>query len=83
MSREDIARWLIEKLLGSFLISVILVYGPLFGFNLIDKGLGTTYATVTSVTLIISFLAYVLLPKDFGISRRIASIRNKTDEKKE
>lgn len=69
MSREDIARWLIEKLLGSFVISVILVYGPIFGFNIFERGLGTTYALVTSVSLIISVLANILLPKDFGISR--------------
>lgn len=80
MSRIDIARWLIEKLLGSFVISAILIYGPLWGFNFVERGLGTTYATVTSVTLLISLLAYVLLPKDFGISRKIASLRKKNDE---
>lgn len=83
MSREDIARWLIEKLLGSFVISVVLIYGPIFGFNIFERGLGTTYATVTSVTLIISVLANILLPKDFGISRRIASLRKNEDKDKE
>ena len=80
MSRENVARWLIEKLLASFVISAIIIYGPVIGFNIQKSGLGTTYTVVTSVTLLISILANVLVPQDFGISRKLDSIKGKTQE---
>ena len=75
MSRDRVARWLIEKLLASFVISAIIIYGPIIGFNIQKNGLGTTYTVVTSVTLLISILANVLIPQDFGISRRIEALK--------
>jgi hypothetical protein len=74
MSRDKIARWIIEKLLASFVISAIIIYGPIIGFNIQKSGLGTTYTVVTSVTLLISLVANVLIPQDFGIKRRINGI---------
>ena len=80
MSRDNVARWLIEKLLASFVISAIIIYGPLIGFNIQKSGLGTTYTVVTSVTLLISIVANVLIPQDFGLSRRLDSLRGKKQE---
>ena len=82
MSRDKIARWIIEKLLASFVISAIIIYGPIIGFNIQKSGLGTTYTVVTSVTLFISLVANVLVPQDFGIRRRINGVikRNKDVE---
>ena len=74
------ARWLIEKLLASFVISAIIIYGPIIGFNIQKSGLGTTYTVVTSVTLLISIVANVLIPQDFGISRRFDSLKGKNQE---
>ena len=80
MSRDNVARWLIEKLLASFVISAIIIYGPIIGFNIQQNGLGTTYTVVTSVTLLISLIANVLIPQDFGISRRIEKLKGKKQE---
>ena len=80
MSRDNVARWLIEKLLASFVISAIIIYGPLIGFNIQKSGLGTTYTVVTSVTLLISIVANVLIPQDFGLSRRLDLLRGKKQE---
>lgn len=74
MSRDEIARWLLEKLLLSFVISAIIIYGPIIGFNVQTSGLGTTYSIVTTITLLTSLLVNVLIPKDFGISRRLKKI---------
>ena len=77
LDRDSIARWLIEKLLASFVISAIIIYGPLVGFNIQKSSLGTTYTVVTSVTLLISILANVLVPQDFGIKRRFNKLLNR------
>ena len=80
MSREKVARWLIEKLLASFAVSAIIIYGPIIGFNIQMSGLGTTYTVVTSVTLLISIVANVLVPQDFGISRRLDALKGKNQK---
>ena len=74
------ARWLIEKLLASFVISTIIIYGPIIGFNIQKSGLGTTYTVVTSVTILISIVANVLIPQDFGISRRLSTLKGKNQD---
>ena len=79
LDRDSIARWLIEKLLASFVISAIIIYGPLVGFNIQKSSLGTTYTVVTSVTLLISLLANVLIPPDFGIKRRFNRLLNREE----
>jgi hypothetical protein len=80
MSRDKITRWLIEKLLASFIISAIIIYGPIFGFNIQTRGLGTTYSVVTSVTILISIIANILVPQDFGFRRRFDELRGKKSE---
>jgi len=83
MSRDEIARWLLEKLLASFVISAIIIYGPIFGFNIQKSGLGTTYSIVTSIALLISLLVNILIPKDFGISRLINQLSTRIGLKDE
>jgi hypothetical protein len=80
MSRSKVARWLIDKLLASFVVSAIIVYGPIIGFNIQARGLGTTYTVVTSVSILISLLSYILVPQDFGVRRKIDSIIGKSKE---
>jgi hypothetical protein len=75
MSRDSIARWLLEKLLASFIISAIIIYGPVVGFKIQKSGMGTTYSIVASISLLISILANILIPKDFGITRRLNKFR--------
>ena len=75
MSRDSVARWLLEKLLASFIIAAIIVYGPVVGFNIQKSGMGTTYSIVASISLVISILANILIPKDFGITRRLKKLR--------
>ena len=70
MDRGRVARWLIEKLLASYLISIIIIYGSIVGFNPQSSGLGVTYTVVTSVSIIISIVANVLIPQDFGIRKK-------------
>lgn len=75
MSRDSVARWLLEKLLASFIISAVIIYGPVVGFNIQKTGMGTTYSIVASISLLISILANILIPKDFGITRRLNKLR--------
>jgi hypothetical protein len=70
LDRGKIARWLIDKLLASYLISLIIIYGPIFGFNVQSRGLGVTYSVVTTISVLISILSNLLIPQDFGIKRR-------------
>lgn len=75
MDRSDIARWLLEKLLGSFVISGIFVWGPVIGIKINNYGIGTVYSIVTSISLLISALVYILVPKEFETLTKLKSIR--------
>ena len=72
-----------EKLLASFIISVIIIYGPMVGFNIQKSGMGTTYSIVASISILISILANILIPKDFGITRRLNKLRGINSGSKE
>ena len=71
LSRNNIARWLLEKLLSSFLISALLVWGPFIGLHIETFGMGTTYTIITSVTLMISLLSYLLVPTEIETINKI------------
>ncbi len=83
MNRDKITRWLIEKLLTSFVISAIIIYGPIIGFNIQKSGLGTTYSVITSVTLLISIVANILVPQDFGIQKKINGVLKRGEKPEE
>ena len=72
-----------EKLLASFIISAVIIYGPVVGFNIQKSGMGTTYSIVASISLLISILANILIPKDFGITRRLNKLRGLASDSEE
>ena len=64
LSRAGIIKWLLEKLLTSFVTSVIIYFGPIIGLNLQKMGFGYVYTIITVVTFGISAVIYFLVPKD-------------------
>lgn len=58
---------MLEKLLGSFIISVIFVWGPVVGINFSNYGIGSVYTIVTSVSLSVSLAVYLLIPGELKI----------------
>jgi len=79
MNRIQILRWLLEKLLGSFIISILVIWGPVLGMNLGGYGIGTVYTIITSISILVSGLVYLLVPTEFGIKERFSRLfkRNK------
>ena len=79
MNRIQILRWLLEKLLGSFIISILVIWGPVLGINLGGYGIGAVYTIITSISIFVSGLVYLLVPTDFGIKERFVRLfkRNK------
>ena len=77
MNRTQILRWLLEKLLGSFLLSAMIIWGPIFGIELNGFNLGTVYTIVTAVSVLVSVIVYILVPLDFKIRERIDSFVSK------
>ena len=73
MDRIQILRWLLEKLLGSFLISAIILWGPIFGIELTGYNLGAVYTIITTVSVIVSLIVYILVPFDLRIRERIST----------
>ncbi len=63
LSRAGIIKWLLEKLLTSFVTSVIIYFGPLIGLNYQKMGFGYIYTIITIVTFGISAAIYFLVPK--------------------
>lgn len=74
MNRIQILRWLLEKLLGSFIISILVIWGPVLGINLGGYGIGAVYTIITSISIFVSGLVYLLVPTDFGIKERFVRL---------
>ena len=74
MNRTQIIRWLLEKLLGSFVISALVIWGPVLGMNLRGYGIGTVYAIITGVSLMVSFLVFILVPADFKLREKLSTL---------
>jgi len=74
MSREQLVRWLLEKLLGSFVISGIIFWGPIMGINVTKYSLGTLYALITAISISINLIVYLLVPINLQIVSRIKKI---------
>jgi uncharacterized membrane protein len=64
LSRVRIIKWLLEKLLTSFVTSVIIYFGPIIGLNFQKMGFGYVYTIITVATFGISAVIYFLVPKD-------------------
>ena len=60
--RVKLAKWLFEKLLGSFLISIFILYGSLVGLQLYQSGFQTVYSLITSLSVLAYVLSVVLIP---------------------
>lgn len=84
MSRVRFARWLLEKLLGSFIVSALFVYGPLLGLRVKEFGIGSVYASVTGVNVGVYLLVYILIPGETMILNRLKGVlkgsKNEHDE---
>jgi len=74
MNRTQIIRWLLEKLLGSFVISAIVIWGPVLGMNLSGYGIGTVYTIITGVSLLVSVIVFLLVPADFKLREKINTL---------
>lgn len=74
MNRTQIIRWLLEKLLGSFVISAIVIWGPVLGMNLSGYGIGTVYTIITAVSLLVSVTVFVLVPADLKLREKINTL---------
>lgn len=72
--RVKLAKWLFEKLLGSFLISVFILYGSLVGLQVSQSGFQTVYSLVTLLSVLAYALSVVLIP-----SRKANENRNVDD----
>ena len=60
--RIKLARWLFEKLLGSFLISLFILYGWLVGLQLHQSSFQAVYLMVTFLSILAYVLSVVLIP---------------------
>jgi hypothetical protein len=63
LSRINVVRWLLEKLLTSFVTSIIIYFAPLFGVNFQKIGFGYIYTIITIATYGVSIAVYFLVPK--------------------
>jgi len=65
MRRENVVKWLLEKLLGSLFVSVIIVWGPIMGLIHNQLGFQIVYTIVALCTSLASLIAYFLVPTYF------------------
>ena len=65
-NRVMFARWLFEKLLGSFLISVFVLYGSFLGFQLQQYSFQSIYLAVTILSVAAYVLSVFLIPHSRG-----------------
>jgi len=50
------------------------MWGGLIGVNLSNYGMGTTYTIITSISVAVSLVTYILVPQEWGIVSGIRSI---------
>ena len=75
-NRVAFARWLLEKLLGSFLISALVLYGSVLGFQLSQSSFQSVYLAVTFLSVSAYLVSVFLVPRP----RRGSSSGNKGGE---
>jgi len=64
LSRTNIIKWLLERLLSSFVTSVIIYLTPILGINLQNLGFGIIYTIITIVTFTVSIFVHFLVPRE-------------------
>ncbi len=69
LTRLRITKWLLDKLLTSFVTSIIIYLGPFFGLNFHKIGFGYIYTVVTVATLLVSVAIYFLVPQENNKSK--------------
>ena len=62
-NRVAFARWLLEKLLGSFLVSVFVLYGSVLGFQLSQSSFQSVYLAVTFLSVLAYLVSVFLVPR--------------------
>lgn len=62
-NRVVLARWLLEKLLGSFLISSLVMYGSVLGFQLSQSSFQSVYLAVTFLSVLAYLVSVFLVPR--------------------
>jgi len=62
-NRVAFARWLLEKLLGSFLISALVFYGSVLGFQLSQSSFQSVYLAVTFLSVLAYLVSIFLVPR--------------------
>ena len=62
-NRVVFARWLLEKLLGSFLISALVLYGSVLGFQLSQSSFQSVYLAVTFLSVLAYLVSVFLVPR--------------------
>ena len=68
--RVRIAKWLFEKLLGSFMISSVVSYGGIVGLYLHQSSFQIVYSTITILSVLAWFLGVVLIPSRKKVSEK-------------
>ena len=68
--RARIAKWLFEKLLGSFMISSVVSYGGIIGLHLHQSSFQTVYSTITILSVLAWVLGVVLIPSKKKVSEK-------------
>ena len=63
ITRLRVTRWLLDKLLTSFVTSIIIYLGPIVGLNFHNIGFAYIYTVITITTLLFSLVIYFLVQK--------------------
>ena len=64
LTRLRVTRWLLDKLLTSFVTSIIIYLGPIVGLNFHKIGFGYIYTVITITTLLVSVVIHFLVPQE-------------------
>jgi len=60
--RASFGRWLLDKLLGSFLVSLLIIYDSFFGLKLTQSPFQVVYFLVAFLSIVSYILSLVLIP---------------------
>ena len=64
LTRLQVIKWLLDKLLTSLVTSIIIYLGPIIGINYNKMGFGYIYTIITVATFLVSVVVYFLVPRE-------------------
>ena len=64
LTRLQVIKWLLDKLLTSLVTSIIIYLGPIIGINYNKMGFGYIYTIITVATFLVSVIVYFLVPRE-------------------